>query len=98
MIGVLGGCDESTSPFIHQPIAIVSLILQVNTAGDPRHVVTLVGLVVKIADPEEDIKGKSGTHLLCGLPRWLTKSGYKYSHMLLLIMRSIRSTGILSQT
>ena len=53
MNGVLGGCEESTSPLINQLIAIVSLITQVNTAGDPRHVVTLVELVVKTADPDE---------------------------------------------
>ena len=58
MSGVLGGCDESTCPLISQFITVVSSITQVNTAGDPRHVVTLVGLVVKIADPEEDIRGQ----------------------------------------
>ena len=49
MSGVLGGCGEYCSPLISQAIANVSLITHVNTAGDPRHVVTLVGLVVKIA-------------------------------------------------
>ena len=43
---------------MNQFTVVVSLITHVNTAGDPRHVVTLVGLVVKIADPEEDIRGQ----------------------------------------
>ena len=57
MSAVLGG-DISGCPLIFQPIFVVSLITHVNTAGDLRHVVTLVGLVVKIADPEEDIRGQ----------------------------------------
>ena len=63
MSGVLGGCAKGCCPLINQFIVFVSLITQVNTAGDPRHVVTLVGLVMKAADPEEDIRGKRGTHL-----------------------------------
>ena len=58
MSGILGGCDENDCPLIRQFIAMFSLFTHVNTAGDPRHVVTLVGLVVKIADPEEDIRGQ----------------------------------------
>ena len=58
MSGVLVGDDEGDDPLINQFIVTVSLITHVNTAGDPRHVVTLVGLVVKIADPEVDIRGQ----------------------------------------
>ena len=54
MNGVLEGCDERTSPSILHSIARFALITHVNTAGDPRHVITLVGLVVKTADTEED--------------------------------------------
>ena len=52
MSGVLGGCAKGCCPLINQFIVFVSLITQVNIAGDPRHVVTLVRLGVKIADPE----------------------------------------------
>ena len=55
---------------ISQTIVLSSLTTHVNTAGDPRHVVTLVGLVVKIADPGEDIRGHEDRHvLISNLPR-----------------------------
>ena len=74
---VLGGGDKSCCPLISQFIVLVSLMTHVNTAGDPRHVVTLVGLVVKIADPEEDIRGHGDRHVLTSnLPRWMRKSGH----------------------
>ena len=55
---MLRGCDGSDVSLISQFISAVSLLTQVNTAGDPRHVVTLVGMMVKTADPEEDIRGQ----------------------------------------
>ena len=63
MSSVLGGCGKGGSPLISQAIGKLSLLAQVNTAGDPRHVVTLVGLVVKIADSEGDI-GDYGDRLV----------------------------------
>ena len=62
---------------ISQAIVLVLLMIHVNiaVAGDPRHVVTLVGLVVKIADPGEDIRGHGDRHvLISSLPRWLRES------------------------
>lgn len=49
----LGGTGDGVFPFNCHAIVNVSLMTHVNTADDPRHVVTLVGLVVKIADPRE---------------------------------------------
>ena len=45
--------DTCCVPLISQSIDICddSLITHVNTAGDPRHVVTLLGWMVKIAEP-----------------------------------------------
>lgn len=43
--------DRGCVPFISQFIASDSLIPHVNIAGDARHVVTLVGLMIKLADP-----------------------------------------------
>ena len=75
---ILGGCDTGGSPLIAQLIGVVSLMTHVNTAGDPRHVVTLVGLVVKIADPGEDIRGHGDIYVLTSnLPRWLRESRHK---------------------
>ena len=62
MSSVLRGDGEGGCPLISQAIVLVSLMTHVNTAGDPRHVVTLVGLVVKIADPGEDIRGHGDRH------------------------------------
>ena len=75
---VLGGCDKGGTPLICQAIVMFSLMTHVNTAGDPRHVVTLVGLVVKIADPGEDIRGHGDRHVFTSnLPRWLRKSRHR---------------------
>ena len=75
MRNILKGCDKSDCPFNIQFIGISSLMTHVNIAGDPRHVVTLVGLVVKIADPGEDIRGHGDRHVLTSnLPRWLRES------------------------
>ena len=45
----MGGAGRGCVPLISQSIDSDSVIIQVNRAGDPRHVVTLVGLRVKIA-------------------------------------------------
>ena len=75
MSSVLGGCAEGGPPLISQVIVLVSLMIHVNIAGDSRHVVTLVGLVVKTADPGEDIRGHGDRHVLTSnLPRWLRES------------------------
>ena len=44
----MGGANAPGVPLISQPISVIT---HVNTAGDPRHVVTLVGLMMKIAEP-----------------------------------------------
>eukprot|EP00731_Ephydatia_muelleri_P037953 Em0609g2a len=49
--GCSGGAGRGCVPLISQSIDSDSVIIQVNRAGDPRHVVTLVGLRVKIAEP-----------------------------------------------
>ena len=72
---VLLGCTRGGSPLISHVIEVVSLMTHVNIAGDPRHVVTLVGLVVKIADPGEDTRGHGDRRVLTSnLPRWLRES------------------------
>ena len=72
---VLRGCGKGGTPLTRQTIVLVSLMTHVNTAGDPRHVVTLVGLVVKIVDPGEDIRGHGDRHVLTSnLPRWMRES------------------------
>lgn len=76
MSSVLVGDDEGGPPLISQTIVtLLSLTTHVNIAGDPRHVITLVGLVVKIADSGEDIRGHGDRHVLTSnLPRWLRES------------------------
>ena len=51
MRGVVGGAGRGGVPLISQFIGSDSVITHVNTVGDSRHVVTLVGLMVKIAEP-----------------------------------------------
>ena len=43
--------DRGCVPLISQSIGSDSVITHVNTVGDPRHVVTLVGLMMMIAEP-----------------------------------------------
>ena len=62
----LGGeqTDEAESlPLINQIIAVVSLVPHVNTAGDPRHVVTLVGCLTKTADTVVEMNNGSNASL-----------------------------------
>ena len=47
----MGGAGRGCVPLISQSNGSDSVITHVNTEGDPRHVVTLVGLMVKIAEP-----------------------------------------------
>ena len=47
----MAGGDWVGVPLISQSIGSDSFITHVNTAGDPGHVATLVGLMVKIAEP-----------------------------------------------
>ena len=47
----MAGGDKGCVPLISQSIGSDSVITHVNTAGDPRHVVTLVILMVKIDEP-----------------------------------------------
>lgn len=51
MRGIYGGGGRSCCPLIIQFITSRSLIAHVKTAGDPKHVVALVGLVMMTADP-----------------------------------------------
>ena len=51
----MGGAGRGGVPLISQFIGSDSVITHVNTAGDPRHVVTLVGFMVKIAEPENSL-------------------------------------------
>ena len=49
--GVVGGAGRGGVPLISQFIGSDSVITHVNTAGDPGHVVTLVGLMVMKDEP-----------------------------------------------
>ena len=47
----MAGGDRGCVPLISQSIGSDSVITHVNAAGDPRHVVTLVGLMVMKDEP-----------------------------------------------